>query len=271
MRIRATQRNRNLCETRSGLLRSSTATLGNGSLTSMLCFAAFTCALAIVAEHKASAQQKPADPRVTESQLNVTFIKPGVTTRAEVLNRLAWADTGVREDRLFVARWVSSSADAGATVDEEVPAAVRRTWRAHNLLVEFDRQGVVTGVREVADKHLVEALSDWIARNPSTPLDLSKPIAIPVSYRRESATLLLSRESFEFQSPRKGCRVSPSDLKRVSLTNRFRTPQSSTESEAIYFTEKTTAGSKVTLQTDVAHLFLLLKYLSQTRLPLVGT
>jgi len=224
-----------------------------------------------MASHCASAQQEPAHPKITESQLNLTFIQPGITTRTEVLERLAWADAGVREDRLFVARWVSSSADAGAAVDEEVPAAVRRTWRAHNLLVEFDRQGVVTQVREVADKQLAQALAGWIAANPSAPLDLGTPIAVPVSYRQESATLLLSRESFEFRSARKGCRVSPSDLRRVSLATRFRTPHADLADEAIFFTEKTTAGRKVTLQTDVDHLFVLLKYISQTRLPLVGS
>ena len=74
---------------------------------------------------------------------------------------------------------------------------------------------------------------------------------------------MLSRESFEFQSPKRGCRVSPSDLRRVSLATRFRAPQAASADEAIFFTEKTTAGRKVTLQTDVGHLFVLRKYLSQ--------
>lgn len=271
MRPRTMQPNRNLIETDSDLEGHSTRPFRNTALTLTLYLAAVAWALAVVAPRCAEAQQKPSRPRITESQLNVTFIRPGITTRTEVLERLAWADAGVREDRLFVARWVSSSADTGAAVDEEVPAAVRRTWRAHNLLVEFDQQGVVTEVREVADKHLAEALADWIAANPSAPLDLSAPIAIPASYRRASATLLLTRESFEFRSATKGCRVSPSGLRRVSLATRFRTPQAASADEAIFFTEKTTAGRKVTLQTDVAHLFVLLKYVSQTRLPLVGS
>ncbi len=213
--------------------------------------------------------QADSPQRITESQLNITFIKPGSTTRAEVMQKLAWADAGVKEDRLFLARWVSSSDGAG-DADQEVPDAVRRNWHAHNLMVESDPQGIVTKVRDVSDKHLVEALSGWIANHPSAPLDLRMPIQIPVSYRRQSASLLLTSESFEFRSARKGCWVSPSDLKRISLATRFRTPRAEAADEAIYFTEKTTAGSKVTLQTDVAHMFILLKYVQQTRLALTG-
>jgi len=175
MRIRATQWNRNLSETRSGLPGHSTGPFSNRTVTSALYFAAFTCALAIMASHCASAQQEPAHPKITESQLNVTFIQPGITTRTEVLERLAWADAGVREDRLFVARWVSSSADAGAAVDEEVPAAVRRTWRAHNLLVGFDRQGVV--IQDSMTSSSPSQRADVRAGAPPTEFVVSAPVS----------------------------------------------------------------------------------------------
>jgi len=139
-------------------------------------------------------------------------------------------------------------------------------------MVEFDARGIVTQVRDVPDRRLVEALSSWIANHPaSTRLDLSVPVEIPVSYRQHSAVLLLTGNSFEFRSPSKGCRVSPSDVKRVSLATRFRIPRPATADEAIYFTQKTMAGGKVTLQTDVAHLFALLEYLQQTRLTMAGS
>ena len=241
------------------------------SLNALLTLVAVTLAILLGVPRDSAAREAGSGPTLADSQLNVSFIRPGSTRRAEVTRYLSWADSGVREPQLFVARWVSSSEPPAGSGDDEVPDAVRRTWHAHNLMVEFDARGVVTQVRDVPDKRLVEALSSWIASHSSTPLDLSVPVEIPVSYREQVATLLLTGNSFEFRAPSKGCRVSPSDVKRISLATRFRTPQPVAETEAIYFTEKTTAGSKVTLQTDVAHLFVLLKYVQQTKLRLVGS
>ncbi len=238
-----------------------------GSLLGASAFVLFALAASCLA-----LQREVSGPAGGESRLNVSFMKPGVTTRAEVMQKLGWADTQVTEDDLFVARWVSSSQSSGAaTGDDEVPDAVTRTWHAHNLIVEFDSRGVVAQFRDVPDKRLAQALSEWIVRNRTAPLDLRVPITIPVLYRGQTASLLLTPDAFEFRSASKGCRVSPSDVKKISLRTRFSTPQPSTEDEAIYFTEKTAAGKKVILQTDVAHLFTLLQYVNQTRLPMEGS
>lgn len=41
-------------------------------------------------------------------KIDITFVQADKTTREEVVERLGWMDSGVKEDRLFVARWASS-------------------------------------------------------------------------------------------------------------------------------------------------------------------
>src|SRR6266404_166478 len=41
-------------------------------------------------------------------RLDLKFVEPGKTTRTEVVQNLAWADTGTNDSHLFLGRWFSS-------------------------------------------------------------------------------------------------------------------------------------------------------------------
>jgi hypothetical protein len=75
-------------------------------------------------------------------KVDFTFLKLGSTTRDEVDKHLAVIDTGVKQKNLFWGRWESSTWGYGM-VGLDVPPGGDRYWRIHNLLIQFDPNGVV--------------------------------------------------------------------------------------------------------------------------------
>jgi hypothetical protein len=49
----------------------------------------------------------------THEKVTLEFIKQGITTREEIAQKLAWMDTGVKEDHLFIGRWFDSNWEIG--------------------------------------------------------------------------------------------------------------------------------------------------------------
>ncbi len=98
------------------------------------------------------------------------FITEGRTSRQEVLQRLGWADVGLKEPGIFWFRWAASSAGLEAKSDRVIlPGAAgikgTRKWKVHNLLVEFDKSNVVARVVNVKDQDLIPKLIDWSRRS----------------------------------------------------------------------------------------------------------
>jgi len=42
-----------------------------------------------------------------QNKIDLTFVQAGQTLRSEVAQKLSWADSGIKEDHLFLARWAS--------------------------------------------------------------------------------------------------------------------------------------------------------------------
>jgi len=130
-------------------------------------------------------------------QLDFTFLKSGLTTRDEVTKNLAAINTGVHESNFFWGRWDISK--WRTTMVGYVPPDSKRIWREHNLLIQFDPNGVVKTWVVVGDKNLDHQLDvlDPAAADP--PLDLSAPLRlnarIPQVEIQES--LVLSSDSIE--------------------------------------------------------------------------
>lgn len=129
--------------------------------------------------------------------LDLTFIKAGSTRRDEVAKNLAAINTGVDQSNFFWGRWDVSK--WRSTAVGFVPPEGERIWRAHNLLVQFDGNGIVKAWAEVDDKELSRQL-DLLDPVEGPPLDLSSPVQANVRVLHNDevqAGLVLSSDFFE--------------------------------------------------------------------------
>ncbi len=206
-----------------------------------------------------------------QAGVDLEFIHPGQTSRADVLQSLGWLDTGVKHERLFIARWVGSSwaVALGQTGG--------RYWTAHNLLVEFDGRGLVTRHEVVSDGSLARELEAWAVRVQDKPLDLVPPIVIPVKHIHTwvgpfpEAFLILGEQLLEFKEPGDGShvRLSPAKIARLTSTTMDTgtgIPHPNTVALTFHFTEKTRAGKKLGwVAVDVPTMMILVRYTVQNR------
>lgn len=216
---------------------------------------------------------------VTGKKLDLTFIKAGATTREEIVQKLGWVDTGVRDD-LFVGRWAESSWGVAWAVAGGYRSAGgwNRAWTIHNLVVELNDKGVVLQSLLLPDKDILRTLSDWISKDPIRSLDLSVPIRAPIEYIRSGknslGTLILSKDDFRFLEDREtGSKVvydfktPPENVRGLSLGHWVASNSSHPENitVTIHFKRKTAVGSKLVARVDLPTAMILLKYIRQTR------
>jgi hypothetical protein len=135
-------------------------------------------------------------------ELDLTFLKSGSTTRDEVTKRLSAIDTGVSQSNFYWGRWDSSR--WRTTAVGFVPPEGERVWRAHNLLIQFDQNGIVKTWVVAGDKELAQQLEAFDIGATDSPLDLSSPlhatVKTPYSPDRnqpEVLDIVLSADSFE--------------------------------------------------------------------------
>lgn len=144
-------------------------------------------------------------PSGTEvKNVDLSFIHPGQTSRAEVQAKLRIIDTGYEGDHYFLGRWSSSTwggwiVGTGTCCGTEVSGG--RVWKTGNLLVEFDDQGIVKTVEPFSDGIALRVLTR-VAEN--TPVDLDSPLEMTVNYWKNAskavpAKLVLSRERLDFE------------------------------------------------------------------------
>ena len=212
-------------------------------------------------------------------KVELKFIEAGKTTRDEVLRKLGGTETAIEGDTYFVGRWASSSWGVLWMVAGNNTGAGGwdRHWGIHNVLVEFDEQGLVKNYRVFPDSQLIKELSALVAKGPKHPLDLSEPMEIRVEHytlRQEinpSGTIVLENDSFEFREAggtgKHSFKISPNQIRDFSLTPQSEGdhPDPHTVRQTIHFSGKTRVGGKITFRVDVPTVLLLVKYLAQTR------
>lgn len=212
-----------------------------------------------------------------QKKIDLTFVQPGKTSRSEVSQKLAWADSGIKDDHLFLARWASSSSGwvwRGADIARNTSAeeGAFRDWTVHNFLVDFDDAGVVENARDVANPELLTNLQQRVAQSNGPALDLSSPIELRVFLDRiaspvPSAMLLLSADSFGFQDrrkPKRNFHTHPSRIKGVIPwvdPKEAHSPVSNSIGVTILFKEKTPAGKQISFNLPAPDLLVLIKYL----------
>jgi outer membrane protein assembly factor BamE (lipoprotein component of BamABCDE complex) len=135
--------------------------------------------------------------------IDLSFLHPGQTTRAEVKEKLKLIDTGYQGDHFFLGRWSSSTWAAWIVYpDPRFPSAVGRVWKSGNLLVEFDDAGVVKRFEPFNDAKALGYLAPVAA---DTPLQLASPLELPVKYyliaggQFVDAKIVLSKGAFDFE------------------------------------------------------------------------
>lgn len=137
-------------------------------------------------------------------KIDLSFIHPGETTRAELQEKLRLIDTGYQGDRYFLGRWSSSTWGGWIFVAAYCCGAAGgagRVWKTGNLLVEFDDQGIVSRVEPFDDRKALRVLAP-VAEN--TPLQLDPPLEMSVNYWKNTtelvpAKIVLSSEKLDFQ------------------------------------------------------------------------
>jgi hypothetical protein len=212
----------------------------------------------------------------TGNAIDLTFIQAGATTREDVGQKLGWVDTGIKDDKLFVGRWAQSSWGVAwaAGGGYSATGGWSRTWKTHNLIVDFDDKGVVQRKWLVPDKDVINTLSELLSANPSRPLDLSAPIEAPIEYihsgKRLLGTLALGRDDLSFVEDRdKGSKVaydfktSPRNISHLSLGNWVTSNSNHPENVVvtIHFRQKTAVGNKLTARMDLPTLVILIRYI----------
>ncbi len=207
-------------------------------------------------------------------KVDLDFLQAGKTARQEVTEKLGETDTGIKENRLFLARWASSKWGVLWMVagNNSGAGGWNRAWARHNVLISFDDQDIVQQFHEFSDEDLVKQLSAWVAEGRAQPLDLSTPIEVAVDHRHSPGvcfpgTLVLGNDSFEFRENEKhSFRISPKQIKNLSLTSIGHGDKSDPHyvNETIHFRQKTAVGGKMTIRVDVPTILILVKYLAQT-------
>lgn len=135
-------------------------------------------------------------------ELDLTFLKSGSTTKDEVTKRLSAIDTGVSQSSFYWGRWDSSK--WRTTAVGFVPPAGERVWRAQNLLIQFDQNGIAKTWVVAGDKELAKQLDVFETVTTDSPIDLSSPahakVKAPYSSdpdHAEVGDIVLSPDSFE--------------------------------------------------------------------------
>ena len=208
---------------------------------------------------------------------DLNFIQAGTTGRDEVTQRLGWTDTGIKEERLFLGRWASSSWGVAWAAGGGYSGAAgwNRDWKAHNILIEFDKKDLVEQFHAFGDGELVEQLSTWAAKGQYSALDLSTPIEIPIQHRHTSGgyyggVVVLAKDSFrlhELDNTSHDFQIPPAQINKLSLSSLLQSDRADPHALnlTLHFAEKTQIGNQMTLLVNVPAIVMLVKYLAPPR------
>jgi hypothetical protein len=214
-------------------------------------------------------------PAGKHASADLSFLRVGATSRTEVLQQLGWADTGLKNDRLFLGRWMSSKW-AAVTAVYGGGGSADRIWHTHNLIIEFDEKGVVSRYRLFSDDALAKELSTSLQNTQTPALDLSTPVVVSVAHHHGvknkenygSARLSLTRDSVEFREP--GQKSHEFQVARQTIGGLTYAgwlhgddPDSLKTNVTLHLSEQTSVGKSLTIRLDIPTLVILVQYIAQ--------
>lgn len=222
------------------------------------------------------------------NKLDLTFLKVGTTSRQEVLDRLAWMDTGVGDDRFFWGRWKANHPWEVSWVFGMEDSTADDLWDVHNLIIDFDEKSIVGQITHFPNRRMITELSTRLAPDASHSLDLSVPVTIDVAYvhngeqDREYGSLILSQDAVEFVAndptvretvrEKYSFKTSPDNLASITMNWLVRGDPGPVRKalETIHFKHETKLGSMMTISIDLPGTATLIKYLSQIQSQRLG-
>jgi len=213
-----------------------------------------------------------------EHKLDLTFLKPGQTSRAQVDQQLGWLDIGYHEPHLFWGRWSSSAMGYWIVVASYNNAATAggRVWGVHNLVLSFDDQGLLRESHLANEESILRTLHQSLRESGASPLDLSSPLTLDVGHWHSSfatferTTLVLRPGSLdlqEFSRQLHYAHFTPADVVAVNHSGLTSQSQNREKPENATLTLKlsrdTRMGKKITLRMSPQSLLTLIRYLDQ--------
>jgi hypothetical protein len=240
----------------------------NSYLFFMACFVAVTVAAAgcFVAPIPMTKRVRGYSGEPTTDTMDLKFIRVGETKHDDVSQHLHWADSGVKDARLFWGRWISSGSGVawGIGGGNSAVGDVQRHWVAHNLFVQFDEHGTVSQVHEVPDSEIMSQLGAFVLKN-GLDLDLSSPVEIQGKHRKSNSigdiVVHLRLDSLRVENAygsKKNFQVAPEKIQQVTASG---TGDPIFTQVHLHLSEKTAAGSDPSFDLRPAELFVLARYL----------
>jgi hypothetical protein len=218
--------------------------------------------------------------------IDLTFLHPGQTTRAEVKEKLKLIDTGYQGNHFFLGRWSSSTWGGWAIVVGMDPGGLGtggRVWKSGNLLVEFDDAGIVKRFEPFDDAKALRHLAPVAA---DTPLDLASSLELPVKYWKIAAAqpldarIVLSAGKVDFeelgeQKKRHKFSLPASDLLRVETPITIQVPDPVRMGQRLHFARDLKkiggpGGKNVNLEVTLPQLVTLMSYVSRSQKSIPG-
>ncbi len=214
---------------------------------------------------------------------DTTFIRDRQTTREQIYEQLAWTDTGVNSEKLFVGRWINSNWGVFwvAASEYQADSGWSRSWHQQTLLVAFDEQGAVWSHVVLKDTELTRELPAWLAKADPTPLELSPPLEVYVedlaAKGATQARLVLEQDRFSFypdesahkKAFKRKFQIARAEVRGISVdwvkqNSEGYGPSAHDLCQKIAFTKKTPAGKSLSIRSDVPTMMTLFKYFAQT-------
>jgi len=215
-------------------------------------------------------------PQGLVKKIDLSFLRPGDTTRAEVLEKLKPIDAGFHSDHFFLGRWDTSKWGGWAFVAGGNSAAggTKRFWHDVNFLAEFDDKGTLKRDEIFPDKVLIEKLAPVVAESKPLLGTERTEITIQFSYQRiVPGKIVLTADSMEFVEESKAKKpwhftVPRDQLSGIGLSVLTAAPDPICVSEVLHFSDNLKQfggprGKRLYLRVTLPDLVTLLSYISQ--------
>jgi hypothetical protein len=188
-------------------------------------------------------------------KVDLSFLRPGATSRDEMLQRLGWSDTGLRLPGLFWGRWRASNfLDLNRYDDQRI------LWRGHNVLVEFNAAGRVERFQEFPDTELAPVAAKWLSPSAASAAPPGVASEGVVRINGKDMRFLLGTGAIAIQ----GLPAVPlRDVTRFACTGTSRSPSEVTLS--LEYTQTSGAKGRLDFEAEIPDTVPIIEYLRRNR------
>lgn len=210
-------------------------------------------------------------PEGSIKKLDMKFLAPGSTSRAEVLDKLGAVNAAPGYDRFLWARWKQSAWAVAWMVGSYGggAAGANRMWGSENLLVSFDDDGKVKEYRRVSDGKLAAELRRVLKSESPLATDA---MFIHAEHRHHhtgfsGVEITLKPDVIHFREP--GDSTHSFDVPPDALTSLDSALHDTDVAnvmdveETLHFRTKTAVGNKISLRMHTEDFVNLLRYINK--------